>query len=166
MARLPRIPKNLNLFVDGFGKAGWIDTLNYPNLALVTAEHRAGGMDAAVDYDMGMEKLDLGFVLSDPDEQVFSVLGRPGIRYIARSAIQRPEEPAEALIVTMTGMLKQANMGEQTPGEKQTIDLMANLTYYKLQVNGEVVVEIDIPNMVRNIGGEDQLAAQRAALGL
>lgn len=166
MALLPRIPKNLNLFVDGVGKAGFIDTLNFPELALTVAEHRAGGMDAPVEYDMGMEKLDLGFTLSEPNEQTLSVLGKPNIRYVARSAIQRPGEQAEALIINMTGMLKQANMGEQTPGEKQTLELMANLIYYRLQVNGQTVIEIDIPNMVRIIGGEDQLASQRAALGI
>jgi P2 family phage contractile tail tube protein len=38
------------------------------------------------------------------------------------------------------------------------------LRFYKLTHGNETVHEIDIPNMVRTIGGIDQLAAVRGAL--
>ena len=43
---------------------------------------------------------------------------------------------------------------------------MLALRYYKLTHGGDVVHEIDIPNMVRTIGGVDQLSAVRSALGI
>ncbi|EGH24729.1 major tail tube protein, partial [Pseudomonas amygdali pv. mori str. 301020] len=39
-------------------------------------------------------------------------------------------------------------------------------TYYKLEVDGRVVYEIDALGMKRVINGVDQLAAERSALGL
>ncbi|WP_033730345.1 phage major tail tube protein, partial [Pseudomonas putida] len=41
-----------------------------------------------------------------------------------------------------------------------------SLTYYKLEVDGRTVYEIDALGMRRVIDGVDQLAEQRAALGL
>jgi hypothetical protein len=40
------------------------------------------------------------------------------------------------------------------------------VTYYKLNVNGTDVIEIDVVNMKRIIKGVDQLASQRTALGI
>lgn len=42
----------------------------------------------------------------------------------------------------------------------------AAVTYYKLEVDGRLVYEIDALGMKRVIDGVDQLASQRAALGL
>ena len=48
---LPRVLKNMNLFVDGRGYAGRIDEIQLPKLTLKTEEHRAGGMDLPVEID-------------------------------------------------------------------------------------------------------------------
>lgn len=40
------------------------------------------------------------------------------------------------------------------------------VTYYKLEIDGRVMYEIDMVNAVRVIDGVDQLAAERSALGL
>lgn len=40
------------------------------------------------------------------------------------------------------------------------------MTYYKLEIDGRVMFEIDPVNCVRVIDGVDQLAAERAALGI
>ena len=39
---LPRVLKNMNLFVDGRGYAGRVDEIQLPKLTLKTEEHRAG----------------------------------------------------------------------------------------------------------------------------
>jgi len=41
-----------------------------------------------------------------------------------------------------------------------------SVTYYKLEIDGRVMYEIDVVNMVQVINGVDQLAGDRAALGL
>ena len=40
------------------------------------------------------------------------------------------------------------------------------LTYYKLTVDGEQILEIDLVNLVEIVHGEDRLSAVRAALGV
>ena len=62
---LPRVLKNMNLFVDGRGYAGRIDEIQLPKLTLKTEEHRAGGMDLPVEIDLGMEKLEAELTIAD-----------------------------------------------------------------------------------------------------
>jgi P2 family phage contractile tail tube protein len=40
------------------------------------------------------------------------------------------------------------------------------LEAFKETIGGQLITEIDVINMVRNVGGVDRLAEQRAALGI
>lgn len=54
----------------------------------------------------------------------------------------------------------------EEPGDKSTLKVQLALSYYKMTMDGEDLVEIDAKNLIRQIGGEDQLASVRAALGM
>ncbi|SMG63879.1 Phage major tail tube protein, partial [methanotrophic bacterial endosymbiont of Bathymodiolus sp.] len=58
---LDDILKNMALFVDGRGFAGNVEELTLPKLTLKTEEFRNGGMDAPIEVEMGMEKLESEF---------------------------------------------------------------------------------------------------------
>lgn len=88
----PRLLKNMNLFVDGRGFAGRIDEIELPKLTLKTEEHRAGGMDLPVEVEMGMEKLESTFTISDYDPEVFRLFGlldAENVQLTIRGAIQK-----------------------------------------------------------------------------
>ena len=42
----------------------------------------------------------------------------------------------------------------------------SQLSYYKLSLDGDVLIEIDVIGMVEIVGGVDLMAAHRAVLGL
>jgi P2 family phage contractile tail tube protein len=165
---LPRHLRNFNVMIDGFGFAGRADEVTLPTLSLATEEHRAGGMDAPVDVDMGMELMELSVVLSDYDESVISGFGLlgPGVPITLRGAIQRQGEQAQAVVIKMLGGMKSREVGAFAVGGKQTTTLTYSLRKYSESINGVEYVNIDIENMVRVINGVDQLASQRAAIGL
>lgn len=71
-----------------------------------------------------------------------------------------------AAVFNLRGGVKEVDPGTWKPSDKAELKLMVALTYIKLMHGGELVYEIDVTNMVRNIGGVDQLAAQRNALGV
>ena len=136
--------RDINLFVDGRGYAGKIAEFTLPKLTVKTEEFRAGGMDAPVELDMGLEKLECDFSLDSVD--------RDGV--------------VRSVIVRTRGQIKEVDYGSWKPGEKATLKFMAAVDYYKLEVDGETVHEIDVENMTRIVNGVDQVAARRAALGL
>lgn len=165
---LPRHLRNFNVQVDGFGFAGRADEVTLPTLSIATEEHRAGGMDAPVEVDMGMELMEATIVLSDYDETVISGFGMlgAGVPLTVRGAIQRQGEAAQPVVIKMLASLKSRDPGTWAVGSKQTTTLTYTVRKYSETINGVEYVNIDVENMVRVINGTDQLAAQRAALGL
>ena len=71
-----------------------------------------------------------------------------------------------AVVATLRGGLREVDPGEWKPGEKAEFKYAVSVTYYKLEIDGRVMFEIDPVNCVRVIDGVDQLAAERAALGI
>jgi P2 family phage contractile tail tube protein len=166
MAQIPRILKNFSLFADGRGLAGLIETLTLPTITLKMEEFRGGGMDAPVEHDMGMEKLEGTFQLQEYNPDIMALLGQTNVQFTARGAIRRDGEDAVAVVVNMTGMIKQKEPGDWKAGESSMPTFSYTLRYYKLTVDGREIYEIDKVNMVRRVNGVDQLATIRQAIGV
>jgi hypothetical protein len=166
---LAQILKNMNLFVDGRGYAGDVEELSLPALTMKTEEFRAGGMDAPVEVEMGMEKLECEFTLTKFDREVLKRfgLGTGQVTQLTmRGHIESDDGATAPVIVNLRGKVREIDFGAWKPGEKATLKAVIALRYYKLTHSGEVLHEIDVPGMKRVIGGIDQLAAQRASLGV
>lgn len=169
MAQVPRVLKNFSLFVDGRGLAGTVSTLTLPTLTTKMEEFRGGGMDAPVEIDMGMEALETSFELFDYDENVLSLYGLAdgaATQVTARGALRRDGEEAVAMIVNMTGVIKEMDPGDWQSGEQTTMTCTMALRYLKVTIGGREVIEVDKVNMIRRVNGVDQLATIRTAIGV
>jgi len=168
MANMPQYLRNANVWVDGRGFAGQFDTLTLPKLTISTEEYRGGGMDAPVELDLGMEKLEASLSVNQYDPETFALLGLiPGniVNITARAALDQDGTITPA-VVTLNGAWKEIDMGEWKPGEKAANTFSVACRYFALSIAGTPTIEIDVPNMVRRIQGVDQLASVRAATGL
>jgi P2 family phage contractile tail tube protein len=167
MAQIPRILKNFSLFVDGRGLAGTIETLTLPNLTTKMEEFRGGGMDAPIEHDMGMEKLEGSFILAEYNPDILALYGLAVAdkQLTARGAMRRDGEAAIPIVVNMTGVIKQVEKGDWKAGDMSKPTFSFALRYYKLTIGGRELVEIDKVNMIRKIDGVDQLATIRQAIG-
>lgn len=166
---MKNIIKNMNLFVAGKGFAGKVTEVTPPKLALLMDEHKAGGMDAAVDIEMGMEKLEASFIIIDYNKDVLKLWGVADgstIPFVFRGVCKSDDGTVTPIILNMRGKLKDIDRGTWKPAEKAPLTFNMSLEYYKETVGGEVIYEFDIPNMKRIVGGVDQLEAERKALGI
>lgn len=169
MPAADKILKNFNLFVDGRGYAGNADNVKPPDLALSTEDYRGGGMDAPVKIDMGQEAMESTFTLSKFDPDVLKSFGfKSGndLPLTFRGAIENLDGTVEPVKVEMRGRITTASPSEWSAGEKATLSVTVSVNYYRWEQNGEELFEIDVQNMIRRIGGEDQLEAKRNALGI
>ena len=169
MAMIPETLANLNLFVDGVSFQGDVPSLTLPKLTLQMEEHRGGGMDAPVELDMGMEKQEANFTTTGVRREslkFFGLADGTAFNGTFRGAYKGLKGKVTPVIVTLRGTLKEVDMGDWKAGDKAEIKHAVGLTYYKLDVDGRTVYEIDPLGMRRVINGVDQLAAQRSALGL
>ena len=169
MAMIPETLANLNLFADGVSFQGDVTSLTLPKLTLKMEEHRGGGMDAPVELDMGMEKQEANFTTTGVRREslkFFGLADGTAFNGTFRGAYKGLKGKVTPVIVTLRGTLKEVDMGDWKPGDKAEIKHSVGLTYYKLEVDGRTVYEIDPIGMRRVVNGVDQLAAQRSALGL
>lgn len=167
---LPQKLKNFNLFNDGNSYMGKVDEVILPVLTVKAEEWRGGGMDAPIDVDLGMEKMSMewtaGGWLSDALKQ-FGALNASGVGLRFTGAIQSDDtEEVKAVEVTVRGRHTEMDLGTAKAGEETAHKYTTSLSYYKLKVDGEELIEIDVLNMVKVIGGKDLLAGHRAALGI
>ncbi|WP_313713211.1 phage major tail tube protein [Pseudomonas sp.] len=169
MAMIPETLANLNLFVDGVSFQGDVPSLTLPKLTMKMEEHRPGGMDMPVEMDMGMEKQEANFTTTGVRKEALKFYGlADGTAFNGtfRGAFKGLKGVIKPVVVTLRGTLKEIDMGDWKPGDKAEIKHAVGLTYYKLEVDGSTIYEIDALGMKRVINGVDQLAAQRSALGL
>ena len=120
------IIKNINLFADGRNYAGKADTLTPPVLTRLTESYRGAAMPAPVDIDMGMERMEASWVMSEYDRYIVSHWGTGSpIAVVFRGAAMGNNGTATAIVMTMRGMVNVLDRGTWTPGEKTHPDSYA-----------------------------------------
>lgn len=161
--------KNINIFVDGRGYAGQVQDFTPPPLALQVEEYRAGGMDAPLDVTMGMEKMVSSFNLLAYDKDVLSLFGvaeGSTVQWRAFGALESYDGTVRSVQFDMRGKITNMDPGTWTPGQLAPLNITMTLTYFKQQIDGQTIHEIDVENMIRIINGTDALALIRQALGM
>jgi P2 family phage contractile tail tube protein len=169
MAVASDIRKNFNLFADGRGYAGQVDEVNAPKLTEKNEEFRAGGMNAPLKIRMGMEALDADFSLHKYDRDVlalFGIVAGQDTQFTLREALESYDDTVTPVAHYMRGRITEIDPGTSKAGEMAQLKCSLSLSYYKLEHGGRVIHEIDIPNMIHIVNGVDQMAKQRAALGM
>ncbi|MEH6564575.1 MAG: phage major tail tube protein [Halopseudomonas sp.] len=169
---LPRKLKNMNVFNDGISYAGVAKTVTPPPLSRKMEGYRAGGMNGPVKVDHGLsdDGIQFEWTTGGMDLQVYRQWGMTtadGVQLRFAGAYQRDDTgEVSAVEIVVRGRHEEINPGDASPGEDTEETITTTCTYYKLTVDGEVLVEIDIINMIEIVDGTDRLAEQRAAIGL
>jgi len=161
---IPAILKNMSLALEGVGYLGKVDELVPPKLVLKVEEHRAGGMDAPLELDMGMEAMVAEFSTSGLESGILAKFGARTDRLTFRGAYQDNDDNVVPVKIQMSGRFKENDMGTWTAGEKAADKAVLAVDYVEVVVDGRQLVEIDVENMIRRIDGVDQLERQRAAI--
>ena len=161
--------RNINAFVDGRGYAGKMERVQLPKLTGRTEDYRGGGMDGVARIDMGLEPLEAMLESKAVDAGLLRSWGVSTgslVPWTLRGAVQSEDGGVKAVVAELRGWCSEADYGDWKPGESVNLKCKLEARYYKLTHDGAVVHEVDVDNMVRIVDGTDQLAAQRAALGI
>ena len=166
----PQLLTNFVAFADGKGYVGRVPELTLPKMTSKMLEYLAGGMSAAVEIDTGInEKMETTFTLAEYNAAVLSlwgILAGADTQFTFRGSVQAQGADAQAVVATVAGRIKELDPGTWKPNEQIALKVAIATTYFKLNIAGIDVLEIDPVNMVRIVGGVDQLASQRTALGI
>jgi P2 family phage contractile tail tube protein len=170
---LPRKVKQLNMFTDGTNWIGEVEDFTFAKLSRKFEAYRGGGMGGAVNIDMGLDDsaLDTSFTMGGYSAEILGKMGNSkidGISLRFAGSIQRDDVVGvEAIEVFTRGRFKEIDWGTAKLGDNSQAKVSMVNTYYKVTINGAVIHEIDLLNMIE-IGpdGVDRMAEHRKAIGL
>lgn len=168
---MPRKLKNLNMFNDGNNYLGVVKSVTLPVLARKMEAYRGGGMNGPVKADLGFsdDGIQLEWKTGGLDLIALRQFGAVNASSVAlrfTGAFQQDDiGEISSVEVVMRGRHETIDMGEAQPGEDTEHSITTTCTYYKLSVDNEALIEIDLLNFIENVNGVNMLEKQREALG-
>ncbi|AZM95145.1 phage major tail tube protein [Vreelandella venusta] len=168
---IPHILKDFNLFGDGNNWQGQIPELTLPTMARRMVEYEGGGMEGPIEVDQGNELQEFEWKLGGMTvDGLFDHYGSPihDASLLRLTGSYESDEDGNIIPVeiVMRGRHKTIEMGDASKGDNNQISITTTLTYFKLTIDGEDVIERDVPGYVFKVRGVDRLAERRAALGV
>ena len=167
---LPSKLKNFNVFNDGESYMGKVGEAVLPKLTRKMEEWRGGGMNGPVQMDFGTEALEMECTYGGLMRRVLQQYGHKrhdGVMLrFAGAYTAEDADQVDAVEVVVRGRYKEIDFGTGKAGDDTAFKTVLAVSYYKLTINGEVLIEIDIMNLVEKVNGQDLLADIRRALGV
>lgn len=168
---LPKKLKYMNLFNEGESYLGQCGSVTLPTLTRKLEAWRGAGMDGTAKVDLGMgDDLDLEWTLGGIDATVikqYGVTQANGVMLRFAGSYQQDDTGDTIPVEVVTrGRHEEIDMGEAKPGEDTEHKIKTALTYYKLSVDGEEVIEIDTLAMIFMVDGKDMMEEHRRNIGL
>lgn len=169
---LPRKLKHLNLFLDGENWIGVAEEYTPAKLAMKLEAYRGGGMPGAVHINMGLDDgaLDTEFTFGGYEAALFKKQHQAkidGVMLRFAGSFQRDDTAQVSSVeIVQRGRIKELDGGTLKTGDNTQQKVSMANTYYKVTVDGEELVEIDLINMIWKVGGEDLMEEHRKAIGL
>jgi P2 family phage contractile tail tube protein len=167
---LPRKLKNFALFADGENYMGEVPEVTLPTLTRQMDEYRGGGMNMPIQHDFGMEGMEAEIKAAGWFEGLLATWGSPRVDAAMlrfAGALQADDTgQITACEVVLRGRFAEWDPGSSKAGDPTEQTYKMAVAYYKLTLDGQVVLEIDAVNMIENVNGEDRMQQVRAALGV
>lgn len=169
---LPSKLKNMGMFNDGYTYMGKAKTVTLPKLGRKFESMRAAGMNGPVKIDFGMsdDGIQIEWTLGGLDLITLRQWGMTKINGVqlrwAGAFEQDDTEEVTSVEIVAHGRHEEIDFGDAEAGEDTEHKIVTVCTYYKLVVNGNTEIEIDLLNFVETVNGVDRLAEQRKAIGL
>lgn len=169
MAMIPQTLFGQNMSIGGVSFQGEVPSFTLPKLKIKTEAVRFGGTDAEVDMDQGVEKLECSFTTTGVRKEalvLFGLADQDAFSATFRGGFKAKGGAVTPVVVTVRGMLTEMDSGDWKAGDKAEFKYSVAVSYYKLEVDGVLVYEIDPLNAIRVIDGVDQLTQYRTNLGI
>ncbi len=163
----PVVNKFFNVFDQTKNFLNRAKSIELPKLVRKMEDYKGGGMDGDIQIDMGQEKMESTIVYVGKTDAAneWGNDTHDGVYRRITAAYQDDDTGAiDAVEWELRGRIIEIDEGNLEKGKMNEEKEKIAVSYYRKRVNGRVVTEIDIVNMICIVNGIDRLAAFRAAL--
>lgn len=163
---------NANIYMDGVSLLGRAEEISAPVVKTKTAEHKALGMVGVADFFSGIDKMEAKIKWNSFYPDVMKKTANPvsTVKLQIRTSVESytadgrgAQVPA---VIYMTVQYKDFPLGNFKQHDNVELEQNMSVYYYKLEINGEVITEVDILANIFKVNGVDILADYRANLGI
>ena len=162
--------RDFTLSIPGRGVVGECPRVTPPVLEVIREDVHVAGRDAPIRLPVGIEPLVMSFEVTGVNQDLLGLWGLQsgdGSTVILRGAAADESGALTSVEIEVTGEVDKHDAGTWERRKVGTTMIeMREVTYYKRTDGDDVRIEIDIPNGIRIVDGVDQLAEQRAIIGL
>lgn len=166
MNESPRyILRNCTIFVDRVSKVGQASEMEIPVPEEKLEELRNAGMVMPIEVKLGFNKIGLSFKMTAFDPQVLKLFGlRIGVitEFMVTGALVDEDGTTHSAVAYVRGFLSQTKSDTWKPGDMNQTDYMVSARSYKLEVDGNPLIEMDPFEVL--IGGISQTSDVRRAM--
>lgn len=162
---------NANVYVDGESQLGKVEEVNLPDITFKQSEHKALGMIGSFELFSGIEKMEatLKWNAFYPDVMKKYADPRKALKLQIRSSLETHNSEGLAsevpCVAYLTGQPKNFPAGNYKQSDNVESTSKMTITAYKLEIDGQVVVEYDALSNIYSVDGVDIFANYRANIG-
>jgi P2 family phage contractile tail tube protein len=162
---------NANVYIEGNSFLGKTEEIKLPEVVVSMVEHKALGMVGRIELPSGLDKMECSMKWNSLYPEVLKLAANPfkSVSIQARASMEtytgagRTEEVP--VVAYITGTFKKFPLGLYKQHDNVEAETIMTVTYIRLTVNGEDIVEVDVLANIYKVAGEDMLARFRANIG-
>jgi hypothetical protein len=162
---------NANIYVNGNSLLGKAEEITLPVIKQKMSEHKALGMVGSVEFPSGIDKLEAKIKWNSFYADIMKQVANPfaSLQIQVRANLENYTASGRTgevpVVCIMTSSAKDFPMGNFKQHDNVEAETNLNVTYCKLEIDGEVIMEIDVLANIYKVDGTDLLATYRANTG-
>lgn len=159
MARkLPSRIKEVNLFIDGYGLFGTIESLTPPSAKTKKEMQNGQHIDTGI-----LEPMEFEAEVNITNSVIFKEAAKLQNAKLKAKGSYQEDGSSKGAVITLGGPID-VDLDAWKSGDVMKTKLKMYVNLYHLELDGEEVVNIDLPNYIAKIGGVDIYEKTRAAI--
>lgn len=171
--RVPEVLNDFNYYDEDSNQLAGIVSVELPEIAVMTQTVSGAGMAGEIEAPVlgQVQSMETTINRTLPDEDAIRIAAGAPVACEVRGAAQCWDSGSnsykiKAIRCVIRGRAKTFTPGAFQMGSQADTSSVIETTYLKVEIDGEVQIEIDKFAYICRIGGRDLLAEVRAALGV
>ncbi len=160
-----------NVYVNNASTHGQASEVTPPTITAKMTEYAALGMVGTAEFFNGVEAMEATIKWTYPDNNIKMACSnfiKPVDLMVRSSKVEIDNQGQEEIpvVIYLRGYPKEINGDSFKKGEDSAPETSFMVNYYKEEIDGEEILEIDVLNNIYKVNGKDLMTERRQNLGI
>jgi uncharacterized protein len=162
---------NANVYVNGNNLLGRVQEIELPVVKQKMAEHKALGMVGTVEFFSGLEKMESKLTWNSYYSDALLTAADPSktVQLQVRASLETYDSTGRVAqvpaVVFLTAQYKDFPLGNFKQHDNVELVSMLSVTSFRMEIDGQAILEIDVLSNIYKVNGSDVLADYRSNIG-